>query len=313
MMITNPLYSVDDSYYFFLVVKYGGFSAASEATTLSKSKLSRHVVELETKFKVQLIQRTTRYFKVTQIGQELYEECAKIMAQVDAAENVLTRRLVEPEGLIRLACPPLIAQSHLRVLIGDFLKTYPKVNISIEHTTRHIDVLNDNIDIVIRHSFGKSDDSDLIIKDLAYSDHYLVAHPDIVHQINLNQPSDLHHAPCLGYGTQYPYHTWHLRNKYTNEKLSLQITPRMTSNDFSGVYHATKDGLGIAELPYLIIEDDLRSGNLVRVLPHWQSSQSTLQIAYSQRKAQRYISEKLVENLIMGFKTYHEHKLDYAI
>ncbi|HFF5521567.1 TPA: LysR family transcriptional regulator, partial [Acinetobacter baumannii] len=57
--------SFDDFYYFYLVVKHGGFSAASEAENISKSKLSRRIIDLENKFNVSLIQRTTRHFKVT--------------------------------------------------------------------------------------------------------------------------------------------------------------------------------------------------------------------------------------------------------
>ncbi len=80
--------SFDDFYYFYLVVKHGGFSAASEAENISKSKLSRRIIDLENKFNVSLIQRTTRHFKVTDLGQEFYEECCKVIAQVECAENV---------------------------------------------------------------------------------------------------------------------------------------------------------------------------------------------------------------------------------
>ncbi|MEG9086244.1 LysR family transcriptional regulator, partial [Acinetobacter baumannii] len=43
--------SFDDFYYFYLVVKHGGFSAASEAENISKSKLSRRIIDLENKFR----------------------------------------------------------------------------------------------------------------------------------------------------------------------------------------------------------------------------------------------------------------------
>lgn len=86
--------SFDDFYYFYLVVKHGGFSAASDAENISKSKLSRRIIDLENKFNVSLIQRTTRHFKVTDLGQEFYEECCKVIAQVECAENVLLSKKV---------------------------------------------------------------------------------------------------------------------------------------------------------------------------------------------------------------------------
>ena len=71
----NAMHTLDDYYYFYLVVKHGGFSAASEASLITKSKLSRRILALEQKYNISLIQRSTRHFKVTPLGQEFYEEC----------------------------------------------------------------------------------------------------------------------------------------------------------------------------------------------------------------------------------------------
>ena len=89
------MHSFDDYYYFYLVVKHGGFSAASEASNITKSKLSRRILDLEAKFNVTLIQRSTRHFKVTPLGQEFFEECAKIIEQADNAQNVLLKQEIE--------------------------------------------------------------------------------------------------------------------------------------------------------------------------------------------------------------------------
>ena len=79
------MHSFDDYYYFYLVVKYGGFSAASDVSNITKSKLSRRILDLEAKFNVTLIQRSTRHFKVTPLGQEFFVECSKIIEQADQA------------------------------------------------------------------------------------------------------------------------------------------------------------------------------------------------------------------------------------
>lgn len=66
------MHSFDDYYYFYLVVKHGGFSSASETSNITKSKLSRRILDLESKFNIRLIERSTRHFKVTSLGQEFY-------------------------------------------------------------------------------------------------------------------------------------------------------------------------------------------------------------------------------------------------
>ncbi len=166
--------SFDDFYYFYLVVKHGGFSAASEAENISKSKLSRRIIDLENKFNVSLIQRTTRHFKVTDLGQEFYEECCKVIAQVECAENVLLKQKSEPQGLVKVSCPPLMMHFQIRKILNQFLKTYPKVEISLELTSRRVDILHDDIDLAIRTNFEPNEDSNLIVRDVIKTDHCLV-------------------------------------------------------------------------------------------------------------------------------------------
>ena len=128
------MHSFDDYYYFYLVVKYGGFSAASDVSNITKSKLSRRILDLEAKFNVTLIQRSTRHFKVTPLGQEFYAECSKIIEQADQAQNVLLKQKNEPKGLIKLSCPPVMMEHQIRPLLNQFLKDHPHVDVEIELT-----------------------------------------------------------------------------------------------------------------------------------------------------------------------------------
>jgi len=174
------MHSFDDYYYFYLVVKHGGFSAASEAENITKSKLSRRILELEDKFNVNLIKRKTRHFKVTALGQEFYEECAKVIAQVECAKNVLLQQRTEPQGLVKISCPLLMMRFQIRELINHFLKAYPKVEIELELTSRRVDVLYDDIDIAIRTNFEMTEDSSLIVRDVIKTTHCLVAAPEVL-------------------------------------------------------------------------------------------------------------------------------------
>lgn len=309
-MKLNMDYSFNDFYYFYLVVKYSGFSAASEATLISKSKLSRHIVELEKNFNVQLIQRTTRYFKVTPIGQELYEECCKIINQVQVAENVLRRQTTEPEGIIRIAAVPFILQSHLRQLLNNFLKQYPKIQIEFEVTQRHINPLHDNVDIVIGSHFDLREHPQLVVHNLCKLDHCLVVSPDLLKHHIINQPTDLYHLPCISLALQNTQHFWNLTHCKSREFLHFPIQPRIIINDFSGAYCAAKDGLGVANLPYIMVEKDIKNKQLVQLLPQWHLTESTLQLAYLEKKGCRLAVEKLVTTLLNDFH-HSSPQLDY--
>lgn len=305
--------SFDDFHYFYLVVKHGGFSAASEAENISKSKLSRRIIELEHKFNVSLIQRTTRHFKVTDLGQEFYEECCKVIAQVECAENVLLKQKNEPQGMVKISCPPLMMHFQIRKLLNQFLKTYAKVEISLELTSRRVDVLHDDIDIAIRTSFEPNQDSSLIVRDVIRTEHCLVAAPELLQGKSINHYSDLQHYPSVALGIQKHQYYWHLCHVDSDESMDVPYQPRVKSNDLAGVYYAVNDGLGIADLPYLTVQADIQKGKLIHLLPEWKSNRGTVQLVYASRKGQRLVVEKLIETLMEGLRELAKTDSGYSL
>jgi len=305
--------SFDDFHYFYLVVKHGGFSAASEAENISKSKLSRRIIELEQKFNVSLIQRTTRHFKVTDLGQEFYEECCKVIAQVECAENVLLKQKNEPQGTVKISCPPLMMHFQIRKLLNQFLKNYPKVDISLELTSRRVDVLHDDIDIAIRTSFEPNQDSSLIVRDVIRTEHCLVAAPELLQGQTIQHYSDLQHYPSVALGIQKHQYYWHLCHIERDETVDVPYQPRVKSNDLAGVYYAVRDGLGIADLPYLTVQADIEKGKLIHLLPEWKSNRGTVQLVYASRKGQRLVVEKLIETLLQGLRELAKTDSGYSL
>jgi len=304
--------SFDDFHYFYLVVKHGGFSAASEAENISKSKLSRRIIELENKFNVNLIQRTTRHFKVTELGQEFYDECCKVIAQVECAENVLLKQKSEPQGLVKISCPPLMMHFQIRKLLNQFLKTYPKVEIALELTSRRVDVLHDDIDIAIRTSFEPNEDSSLIIRDVIQTEHCLVAAPELLQGKQITHYSELSGYPSVALGIQKNQYIWHLCGVNHDEIVDVPYSPRVRSNDLAGVYYAVSDGLGIADLPYLTVRADIEKGKLIHILPEWKSNRGTVQLVYASRKGQRLVVEKLLEMLVENLRRLPESHHGYS-
>ena len=304
--------SFDDFHYFYLVVKHGGFSAASEVENISKSKLSRRIIELENKFNVNLIQRTTRHFKVTELGQEFYDECCKVIAQVECAENVLLKQKSEPQGLVKISCPPLMMHFQIRKLLNQFLKTYPKVEIALELTSRRVDVLHDDIDIAIRTSFEPNEDSSLIIRDVIQTEHCLVAAPELLQGKQISHYSELSSYPSVALGIQKNQYIWHLCGVNHDEIVDVPYSPRVRSNDLAGVYYAVSDGLGIADLPYLTVQADIEKGKLIHILPEWKSNRGTVQLVYASRKGQRLVVEKLLEMLVENLRRLPESHHGYS-
>lgn len=307
------MHSFDDYYYFYLVVKYGGFSAASDISNITKSKLSRRILDLEAQFNVTLIQRSTRHFKVTPLGQEFYVECSKIIEQADQAQNVLMKQKVEPKGLIKLSCPPVMMEHQIRPLLNQFLKEHPHVNVEMELTSRRVDVLHDDIDLAIRTNFGSNEDSSIIVRDVIKTTHCLVASPELLKGQIIEHVTQINEFPSIALGTQKSHYQWHLHNLKYQDDIDIVLQPRIKSNDLVGAYYAVLDGLGIADLPYLTVKEDIEAGRLIHILPDWCSNLGTVQLVYASRKGQRLVMEKLIDHLIEGIRAYAPFKEGYLI
>jgi len=307
------MHSFDDYYYFYLVVKHGGFSAASEASNITKSKLSRRILDLEAKYNVNLIQRSTRHFKVTPLGQELFEECQQIIQQVETANNVLLKQKSEPQGLIKLSCPSVMMRYQIRSLLNQFLKQYPKVQVEMELTSRRVDVLHDDIDLAIRTNFTANEDSSIVVRDVVRTTHCLVASPELLQGRNIQFATELNDFPTLALGVQKNQYQWLLHHIETQEQIVIPLTPRIKSNDVAGIYYSALDGLGIANLPYLTVEDDITTGRLVHILPDWCSNIGTVQLVYASRKGQRLVMEKLIEYLVQGLRDFATNSKGYHL
>ena len=305
------MHSFDDYYYFYLVVKYAGFSAASDASNITKSKLSRRILDLEAKFNVTLIQRSTRHFKVTPLGQDFYHACAKIIEQADAAQNVLLKQKVEPEGLIKLSCPPVMMEHQIRPLLNRFLQQHPHVQVEMELTSRRVDVLHDDIDLAIRTNFSPNEDASIIVRDVVQTTHCLVASPALLQGRVIEHVTELSEFPSIALGTQKQYYHWHLHHTKQQDEIQLTLHPRVKSSDLSGAYFAALDGLGIADLPYLTVKEDMEAGRLIHILPDWCSNVGTVQLVYASRKGQRLVMEKLIEVLVEGLRTMGQQQDGY--
>ena len=307
------MHSFDDYYYFYLVVKHGGFSAASEASNITKSKLSRRILDLEAQYNVSLIQRSTRHFKVTPLGQELFEECTKIIQQVECANNVLLKQKSEPKGLIKISCPAMMMRYQIRELLNEFLKMYPKVQIEMELTSRRVDILHDDIDLAIRTNFQANEDSSIIVRDVVKTTHCLVASPELLQNRQVEFPTEINEFPTIVLGTQKIHYQWNLHHIHENDQIVIPLEPRIKSNDLAGVYYSVLDGLGIADLPYLTVENDIKSGRLVHILPEWCSNVGTVQLVYASRKGQRLVMEKLIDHLVEGLRQSANQQDGYIV
>src|SRR5688572_13668778 len=134
---------LDDLALFSAVVEHGGFAAAERALGTPKSRLSRRVAALEADLGVRLLQRSTRRFSVTDVGQDVYRHARAMLEEARAAREAVARLSAVPRGLVRLSCPVAFAQSQLSQLLPEFLDAHPQVQLQVHVSNRRVDLIEE--------------------------------------------------------------------------------------------------------------------------------------------------------------------------
>lgn len=275
---------LNDLYYFVQVVDRGGFAAAGRALGMQKSKLSRRIALLEERLGVRLIQRSTRRFSVTEIGQEYYERCVAVLVEAEAAQSVIERVRSEPQGVIRIACPTALLNFQFGELIARFMIANPRVEIHLESTNRRVDVIGEGFDMVIRVRFPPLEHSELVMRRLDESTQCLVASPSLLEgKKHPESPADLHGWPSLDLGPPHREHSWSLEQSDGKTAIVLH-TPRLVTDDMAALREAAIKGVGIVQLPTMMVWQDVQAGRLIHVLPQWIPESGIIHAVFPSRR-----------------------------
>lgn len=259
---------LNDLYYFAQVVEHGGFAPAGRALNMPKSKLSRRIALLEERLGVRLLQRSPRHFSVTEIGQEYQRHCLAMLVEAQAAREAIERTRSEPQGLVRMSCPTTLLQYRVGDLVSRFMVEYPKVQVHLEATNRRVDVLGEGLDLALRVRFPPLESSDLVMRVLADSPQRLVASPEFLRGCELPlRPADLSGLPSLDWGPPRE-HRWCLEGP-DGATAEVRHQPRLISDDMSTLRQAALRGVGVVQLPCMVVEQDLQAGRLLDIMPQW--------------------------------------------
>lgn len=271
-------------YYFTQVVDHGGFARAARALGVPKSRLSRHVVALEAQLNVRLLNRSTRRFAVTEVGQEVYRHATAMLAEADAAIEAVEFARAEPRGTIRASCPVALAQSALAAMLPAFLAKYPAVRLQMHVSNRRVDVVREGFDLALRVRSQPSGEDGLVMRAFGRANQLLVASPAYLARAGAPaSPQELRERETLDYGGELDPGPWHLVGAH-GESVRAEHTPRVLCHDFIVLREAALAGLGIAQLPESVVREDLRSGALTRVLPDWSSPEGIVHVVFPSRR-----------------------------
>ncbi|WP_159914970.1 LysR family transcriptional regulator [Pantoea sp. 18069] len=275
---------LNDLYYYVQVVEHGGFAPAGRALGVPKSKLSRRIALLEERLGVRLIQRSTRSFAVTEIGQTYYQHCKAMLVEADAAEEAIALTQAEPCGAVRMTCPVALLDARVAAMLSAFMAQYPRVQIQLEETNRRVDVLGEGIDLAIRVRPPPLDDSDLVMRVLGERDQCLVASPLLLAKTGVpRHPADLAGLPSMGLGQPQNDHVWALIGP-DGAQANIHHQPRFITQGMVALRTAAIAGVGIVQLPRMMVGGHCARGELVEVLPGWAPQREIIHVVFASRR-----------------------------
>lgn len=263
---------------FVAIVEAGNISEGARVLAMPRATLSRQLARLEERLGTRLLHRSTRRMVPTPAGETLYARARRLLDAANAAVESVQRLDDVPRGPFRVSAAPMQTRV-LGELIAEFVQTHPAVSVQLETTTRHVDLVAENIDVALRA--GTVREPSLIVRPLLRTDLLAVASPTYLQR--RGTPADVselvEHA-CMGgfEAGARPGHTWPLLAGGTTP-----ISGPLVSNDMMVLKGAVTGGLGIALLPGLLIEAELEAGLFAPVLPGVVGLKTSLSLVWVER------------------------------
>jgi DNA-binding transcriptional LysR family regulator len=258
---------------FCTVVDKGSFVGAAQPLAMSKAAISRYVSGLEERLGARLLHRTTRRLSLTDEGRQFYLQAREVLAMMDEAEEAVSSASVN--------APVSFGVLHLAPVWADFMKAYPKVELEISLSDRLVDLVDEGIDLAVR--IARMENSSLVGRRLAStrmclcaSPVYLATHPPI------RQLSDVAEHGTVAYSNFASGNEWQFEGPQGRETVTTRSVVRCNNGDTCRAIALA--GGGVSLQPSFMVAQDLRSGDLIEILPQFRSVELGIYAVYPTRK-----------------------------
>lgn len=252
---------------FVAVAECEGFAAGARKLKISPPAATRAVAELEHRLGIKLLNRTTRYVRVTDAGQRYLDDCKRILAQVTEADEAAIGINAAPRGHLVITAPVLFGRMYVMPCVVEYLQKYPDTEISAMFVDRVVNMLDEGVDVALR--VGELSDSSFKAIKVGTVRRVVCASPAYIEKYGLPQhPNDLSDHQIVVASSLSPNVEWRfLENKQSK---IVRVKPRLTVTSNDAAIEAAVAGLGITRLISYQIAPELQSGQLKIILSEYE-------------------------------------------
>ncbi|MCP3711829.1 LysR family transcriptional regulator [Paraburkholderia sp. CNPSo 3274] len=264
---------------FVAIVESGSISAAARKLNLSQPTLSRQLRSLEDQCGAALLRRDTHRMSLTETGHQFLADAQALLALAEESEQRMRRDQSALSGNIRVFSTIDFGQSVVSRMISSFIQAHPAVRMELAYSNRPLHMIEEGCDAGI--VAGALTDDRVVARSLGEIRRYPAASPAFLKDHDFtSKPDSLQALPWIALSSRQFGGSRDVTLYSRAATHTLQIEPVMISEGVTSMREAARMGLGLAVLPEWLIEEDLVSGRLVRVLPKWQAKPLAAQIVY---------------------------------
>jgi DNA-binding transcriptional LysR family regulator len=263
------------------VVEAEGFAGAARKLHMSPPAVTRAVAALEERLGVKLLNRTTRYVRMTEAGQKYYEDAKHIIALADEADDAVLGINAEPRGQLTVTASVLFGRLYIMPGIVEYLRRYPTVQVNALFVDRVVNMLEEGVDVAIR--IADLPDSSYRALRVGSVRRVLCASPDYLEAHSIPQTPDdlLKHQIILARGLNPNNEIRFARDGLTQ---AAKVQPILSVSDNDSAASAAMAGLGITRLLSYQITEPLQTGKLQIVLSEFESAPVPVHILHREGK-----------------------------
>jgi DNA-binding transcriptional LysR family regulator len=270
------------------VVDSGGFMRAAERLDMSTAMVSKHVMHVEQRLGVRLLNRNSRSLSLTEPGRVYFERCKSILEELQATELELGSLGSTPRGTLRISAPSSASGQWIADLLAEYRRRYPEVLVDLSFEDRFVNLVDEGYDLALRITSNRDSlPAGLIARPLRPVVFHLAASHDYVkHHGAPKSPHDLVQHDFIAVGDVLSS----LPRPDGAEKAENPFHVVLRYRSMDGVANAVAAGIGIAPVPAVLFEDPAFREVLTPILPDYPLQQPTLYVVYASRK---FVPQKL--------------------
>jgi DNA-binding transcriptional LysR family regulator len=269
---------------FVQIVDGGSLAAAARELSISSAAVSKQLKRLEAELGLQLLERSTRKMRLTEVGAHYYEQCKRILEEVASAAALASQMKTSPQGHLKVTCGRYFAAAYLIPHLKEFLFAYPEIELHLELAERIPDFEAEGVDLVIGMSLSAT--GNVIQKKIGTTRYTLCASPAYLEKWGVpHLPADLVRHRYITHSQRRPDDLVTFAN---GEEVRLK--PYLRVNEGGTMANLAALGIGIVRLHDYVVARLIQQGKLLEILADFPSSELPLYVAFPER---RYLPAKV--------------------